>query len=474
MSTFIIATANNLDIKIQIKEKAGLHNYSYGFHRSSPRLVNYSVDKVVEQFDQLAPMNDTVGVKTGNKHIPIVRDSKSIKDVMLQGHEHLVSFESLGAIYPPRYHTNEDMTHEISANNNNLKFKLHCYETGGHFAKHSDGKKSSKHFATLLLFPPAHYSPFEGGDLILYPDNQEAAIVKTSELKHWTVVAFHIGIFHECTPITTGRRFVFKTEVELPNDNVFFSNTTPVAVSIPHPIEVNISNYEKKIRKAQERIRKYQEKIADVTAGRPTAKINTLISYIETEPGNVCLVLSTDNLSTDPNTLKGEEALLWNQIITKWPYSSLQIKDTSHCSRDSDSLDIEDDYDNNPCTELGTSTIVYWKSPATSELGKIIDTRSEYNDETYDTVHDLTVVLICIQKEKYNEKPYYYNNIRPGFHVPTIENQVTVSPPSCASTPTLLPCVVPPLIFIEEIVAKDDLNTESDEELCDFNYGMFG
>lgn len=146
-------------------------------------------------------------MKTGNKHIPDVRNSKSINDVKLRDAVDLVSFKTIGAIYPRHYRDDVYLSDEIDHNDAGLKWKLHCYETGGYFTKHSDGKKSTKHFATLLVFPPSHYSPFEGGDLILYLENQGPVIVQTSLFQEWTVVAFHINILHECTAVTNGREF---------------------------------------------------------------------------------------------------------------------------------------------------------------------------------------------------------------------------------------------------------------------------
>ena len=115
------------------------------------------------------------------------------------------------------------------------------------------------------------------------------------------------------------------------------------------------------------------------------------------KPNNVSLILSNNNPSTDTATLQGEEALLWNHIISKWPYSTLQIKEIPECKCNGigsyEYLGIE--YDP---SELGNSHILYWKSPKTHPIGVINDNYSEYNDETYDLYNDITVALICVQK----------------------------------------------------------------------------
>ncbi|CAH6418432.1 Hypothetical protein HVR_LOCUS149 [uncultured virus] len=370
--------------------------YSYG------RPWEYEMSRVIEHFDDLKPLNSTVGTKDGNEYRPNVRVSKQISGLEIKQVESLLLFPELKYMYPERYR-NEEFEYDIKQKYKKSKFQLHCYESGGFFSEHTDGKKGPRHFATLLIFPPAHISPFEGGDLILKPVNQEVVTISPSQFKDWTVVAFRLDVAHECTPITSGRRFVLKTELDLPYDNLFFSNNKIAAAKVPVNCDEEMLKCLQKLCKYLERVEKYKAKQSFLESGIPTAKIYEMIEEIKNTDGNVCLIL--DVYATDPCELKGELAMLWNEIITLWPYSSLQIKDTSHNIGDGNGTSYELDLDENrnPSSEIGNSKIFYWKSPGTHTLGQIQNTRSEYNDSTYDTYHDLTVSMICIQKEIHNE-----------------------------------------------------------------------
>lgn len=360
---------------------------------------NYVKD-VISFFDQLAPKENTVGTKAGNEIVSTACVSRSIAPVKFINNDKVLSFKHLNSIYPDIYRE-IDFEHHITQQLSQSDFQLHCYGPGGFFVKHSDGKKAPRHFGTLLLFPPATMSPFEGGNLILYPDNMSPIYIEPSKFTKWTIVAFTLNVAHECTEVTSGQRFVFKTELNLPNDNLFFSNSESSGKRVP-------INLDSALARRNAKIAQLKEKIEHLAAGKVSPKVNNLLKQIESTDGNVCVVLQTDQASTDPILLEGEEAILWNHIVERWPYSSLQVKDTAHCRGDgscepSSDLDLSDEYDNNECSELGSAKIIYWKSPKNHRLGKLNDTRSEYNDSTYDTFYDLTVTLICVQKEQYLE-----------------------------------------------------------------------
>ena len=97
-------------------------------------------------------------------------------------------------------------------------FDLITYEPGGFFVEHRDHRHSKKHYATLLIFPPA-VGPcaHTGGRLIIKPDDDSLApfIFESATNQVWTFIAFHTHLRHECLPVTWGQRVVFKTELEL-------------------------------------------------------------------------------------------------------------------------------------------------------------------------------------------------------------------------------------------------------------------
>lgn len=84
------------------------------------------------------------------------------------------------------------------------------YEQGDFFKKHVDTKIDETHRYTCLLFCPCE-DKYEGGDIIF--TNKEMTFCSTiqpSKFKEVTMVIFTIDLYHEITPITSGKRYVFK------------------------------------------------------------------------------------------------------------------------------------------------------------------------------------------------------------------------------------------------------------------------
>lgn len=92
------------------------------------------------------------------------------------------------------------------------------YDVGGKFLPHRDTKISKRHFGTILLFPPFHFTPHEGGILRICDDKGEWQEFDSSKMKLWTVVIFNPLLEHEVTEITSGTRIVFKKECLLDED----------------------------------------------------------------------------------------------------------------------------------------------------------------------------------------------------------------------------------------------------------------
>ena len=85
------------------------------------------------------------------------------------------------------------------------------YIAGGFFLEHQDKKQKRTHCATLLVFPPAVANlEHTGGELIL---DKGRFRFDSSSNKVWKFIAFHTELPHECKPILSGRRVVFKTEL---------------------------------------------------------------------------------------------------------------------------------------------------------------------------------------------------------------------------------------------------------------------
>lgn len=97
-------------------------------------------------------------------------------------------------------------------------FDLITYEAGGFFAEHRDHRHNKRHYATLLIFPPAvgAYAHTGGTLIIKYDDDtMNPFVFESSANQVWTFIAFHTHLRHECLPVSWGQRVVFKTELEL-------------------------------------------------------------------------------------------------------------------------------------------------------------------------------------------------------------------------------------------------------------------
>jgi predicted 2-oxoglutarate/Fe(II)-dependent dioxygenase YbiX len=114
---------------------------------------------------------------------------------------------------------------------NSLSFALLKYNVGGEFIKHRD-KLLSKfndyylHSHTCLLYPPSHISKYGGGNLILYDEKDKQTIINTSQFKNWTFIIFNRKTYHEITPVTSGQRYVFKTQLFIKN----FDYRSPIPI----------------------------------------------------------------------------------------------------------------------------------------------------------------------------------------------------------------------------------------------------
>lgn len=112
--------------------------------------------------------------------------------------------------------------------NYKIRFELIKYGVGGLFAKHKDkleGKLTCKdiHTHMCLLYPPAHLSPFEGGDIIFYLKNalgeEVERVIRPSKFTSWTFLIFEQQTIHKVTPVTKGFRYVYKAPIYKKNPN---------------------------------------------------------------------------------------------------------------------------------------------------------------------------------------------------------------------------------------------------------------
>jgi hypothetical protein len=380
--------------------------------------------KVLTEFDTLTPSKSTVGTGAGNEYHPEVRQSQVLKDLGLSvdRDERFEIPDNIKTLFPSRF---AESDFELFKNRDDgpRMWQLHAYDVGGFFARHTDGQKDVSHFGTLLLFPPAQFAqalprghdaaikmkrlqecppPFEagfaGGALILYPPGKMPVRLETASFKCWTLVAFHLDVAHECTPVTAGRRFVFKTELDLPRTGYFDNDVrTTAADRAPISLAAGTQEYRNKIDELERKIAKYQKIMASLESNQLTPRVQKILKRIDASADNVMVTMTTAKVVAKPSSLVGEEAQLWNAVLDRWPYSTLSIIEVRHNAGDGTDRGCNEFYVNEdkiPCP------VIPFRNPNRSTPGDHISSDSEYNDNTYDTINRYRVIAVCVQKRR--------------------------------------------------------------------------
>jgi hypothetical protein len=379
---------------------------------------------VLTEFDHLEPSKSTVGTAAGNEYHPGVRQSQVLKDLQLSvdRDERFELSDDIKTLFPSRFAESE---FDLFRNRDDgpRMWQLHAYDVGGFFTRHTDGQKEASHFGTLLLFPPAQFSAamprghdaaikmkrllaqpptfepgFAGGALILYPRGKMPVRLETAAFKCWTLVAFHLDVAHECTPVAAGRRFVFKTELDLPRTGYFDNDVTATAADrAPVPLAEGTREYRKKIDELERKIAKYQAIIAALESNQLTPRVQKILRQIDTYDDNVMVALTTPTVIAKPSALVGEEAQLWNAVLDRWPYSTLAIIEVRHNAGDGTDRGRDEFYVNEdkiPCS------VIPFRNPNRAAPGDLISSDSDYNDNTYDTINRYRVIAVCVQKRR--------------------------------------------------------------------------
>lgn len=102
-------------------------------------------------------------------------------------------------------------------------FELLIYKTMGFFKKHHDHYSGKfqlngftfNHVATILVYPPKEYNNHEGGELVVYNDDNTSIkkIIRSNDSNQWKIVIMKLGIEHEVYEMLSGVRYVFKGQI---------------------------------------------------------------------------------------------------------------------------------------------------------------------------------------------------------------------------------------------------------------------
>ncbi len=306
------------------------------------------------------------------------------------------------------------------------------YITGDFFKKHIDGKESESHIGTLLIYPPGQI--FSGGELIIYNGDKTKTLFNSDHSQQYHIVGLPLGLYHECTPITSGTRYVFKAKIILDDEYLKLLNAKPLEMlSIEtddgdedneEEIRDTIAAYKAKISELELKLynipnneynKSNDEIIEDLKSlndtndyldfNDETGKIRffhekTTNQYF----GTTCVVILKKpyyckDTIVNPQILTGNDRLLYNLILTNFPNCNIQIMCTDHKSKNENvdnEIDQYSEYNNFNLEFYKKCAIVY---QGCGKHGYITDRVNIYNDYSYNTEYTLKISYIVITKK---------------------------------------------------------------------------
>lgn len=390
---FIIKTARGYNIEYGKKSGFGFHQLLFDLEpKFQPATVGYKGQNIIDSS---------------------ARKNNIIKDICIEFDKDFDLSDSLSTILPS-YFRHYDLKRAINYNDEGeyrcqRKWDLLKYQEGDFFNRHTDGKDNNQdnHYGTLLLFPPKHFCQYTGGDLLFYQSSKQIAKIIPSQFENWTLIGFPINVEHACTQILSGIRYVFKSQINLPP---IFQNLFDLDQMSCQPVPVEEQNLREDIEKYQLEIDKSEAKLANLKIklentkkGLPNQEILEILKAIKESNKDCCFVIMDRYYErSDPNYLIGQDRLLFNEIIRIYPKTRLgNLSGATHNTGDAgDSearteLHFPDDID---CRV--NCDIIYQSTPnRTATPGRIVNSNSEYNDSTYDTILTTDITVFSVSKK---------------------------------------------------------------------------
>lgn len=284
-------------------------------------------------------------------------------------------------------------------------WRLVKYEPGHYFARHVDGREDDGDYATVLVFPPGQQ--FTGGDLVIYADPDSPYRFSAAGLKTWTLVAFAINVEHECEPITSGSRYVIKGKIrhQAPAELL-------AALSEPAPLEGEpaapapsgaISRKERKAAELEAKLALLRQQIAALQSA-PSLPLNatgqSIVKQVKRRETPLYLVVLRRHYSSgQPGMLLEQDAVLYLEL-RRLGYQVRMLNLAGELNQ-GDGSEGRWSFNLSGLTDESGArlTVVYQRDPeepGAEPIGQVISVDSEYNDETYDTISQLSVTALLV------------------------------------------------------------------------------
>ena len=141
-------------------------------------------------------------------------------------------------------------------------------------------------------------------------------------------MVFPTNVEHSCLPIISGVRYVFKSQLHLPEafEKLYKieSNAHPVSIQLSD-LEPQIADYESQIRKYERKIEQISRTVDQLRQLCPSTQTLDIVDKIKKgDADTYIVVLDRYYDQLDPNFLIGEDRLLYNSIISLYPQTKLE------------------------------------------------------------------------------------------------------------------------------------------------------
>lgn len=148
-----------------------------------------------------------VGTKNGSFYLPSSRMGSFRNTEIIFENRNQLNFliqNKLEELFSKDFDYVEDLGFDI-----NTKYKVLKYQENDFFKRHQDSIRSTLHYGTLLIFPPATDELEHKGGKLVFDDKE----FESSSNNKWKAIILLCETYHEVEKIISGQRIVLKTEL---------------------------------------------------------------------------------------------------------------------------------------------------------------------------------------------------------------------------------------------------------------------